>query len=43
MGDVSVDNLGRVWVMEGSRNDASNILTEQYGAVSTDGGVNYKF
>jgi hypothetical protein len=42
MGDVSVDNLGRVWVMWwDSRNDPSNILTETYGAVSTDGGVTY--
>jgi len=42
MGDVSVDNLGRVWVMWwDSRNDPSNILTETYGAVSTNGGVTY--
>jgi hypothetical protein len=42
MGDVSVDNQGRVWVMWwDSRNDPSNILTETWGAVSTDGGVTY--
>ncbi len=42
MGDVSVDNQGRVWVFWwDSRNDPSNILTETYGAVSTDGGVTY--
>ena len=42
MGDVSVDNQGRVWVMWwDSRNDPNNILTDTYGAVSTDGGVTY--
>ncbi len=48
MGDVSVDNLGRVWVMWwDSRNDplpysqGGNILTETWGAVSTNGGVSY--
>jgi hypothetical protein len=43
MGDVSVDRQGRVWVMWwDSRNDpTNNILTETYGAVSTDGGVTY--
>ena len=42
MGDVSVDRQGRVWVMWwDSRNDPNNILTETYGAVSTDGGVTY--
>lgn len=43
MGDVSVDRQGRVWVMWwDSRNDPSNnILTETFGAVSTDGGVTY--
>ena len=42
MGDVSVDNQGRIWVFWwDSRNDPSNILTETYGAVSTDGGVTY--
>ena len=41
MCDVSVDLSGRVWAMWwDSRNDASspNILTETWGAVSTDGG-----
>lgn len=42
MSDVSVDNQGRVWVMWwDSRNDPSNILTETYAAVSTDGGVTF--
>ncbi len=42
MGDVSVDNLGRVWVYWwDSRNDPSNILTETWGGVSTDGGVTF--
>jgi hypothetical protein len=42
MGDVSVDNLGRVWAhWYDSRNDPSNIMTEIYGAVSTNGGAAY--
>jgi len=42
MSDVSVDDAGRVWVYwYDSRNDASNILTEIYGAVSTDGGATF--
>ncbi|MFA5404296.1 MAG: sialidase family protein, partial [Ignavibacteria bacterium] len=42
MPDVSVDDDGRVWVYwYDSRNDASNILTEIYGAVSTDGGATF--
>ncbi len=42
MGDVSVDNQGRVWATwNDSRNDPSNVLTEIYGAVSTDGGATF--
>jgi hypothetical protein len=42
MSDVSVDDQGRVWVMWwDSRNDPSNIMTETYAAVSTDGGVTF--
>lgn len=43
MPDVSVDNQGRVWVSWcDSRNDpTNNMLTEQYGAVSTDGGLTF--
>lgn len=42
MSDISVDNQGRVWVYwYDSRNDASNMLTESYGAVSTDGGETF--
>lgn len=42
MTDVSIDNQGRVWVYWwDSRNDASNVLTETYGAVSTNGGVSF--
>ncbi|MBS1494458.1 MAG: T9SS type A sorting domain-containing protein [Bacteroidetes bacterium] len=42
MSDISVDNQGRVWVMwYDSRNDPSNILTETYCAVSTDGGATF--
>lgn len=42
MSDISVDDAGRVWMYwYDSRNDASNILTEQYGAVSTDGGATF--
>lgn len=42
MGDVSVDYQGRVWAhWYDSRNDASNILTEIWGAVSTDGGATF--
>jgi hypothetical protein len=42
MSDVSVDDAGRVWVFwYDSRNDASNILTEIYGAVSTNGGATF--
>jgi len=37
--DISVDLSGRVWVFWwDSRNDPSNVLTETWGAVSTDGG-----
>lgn len=42
MSDISVDDAGRVWVYwYDSRNDPSNILTEIYGAVSTDGGATF--
>lgn len=42
MSDVSVDDAGRVWVYwYDSRNDPSNIITEIYGAVSTDGGATF--
>lgn len=42
MGDVSVDNQGIVWAhWYDSRNDPSNILTEIWGAYSTDGGTNF--
>ena len=42
MTDVCVDNSGRVWVYWwDSRNDPSNLLTETWGAVSTDGGVTF--
>ena len=42
MPDVSVDGSGRVWVSWcDSRNDPGNLLTEQYGAVSTDGGLTF--
>jgi hypothetical protein len=42
MTDVCVDNLGRVWVYWwDSRNDPSNIMTETWGAVSTDGGLTF--
>lgn len=41
-GDVSVDAQGRVWASWwDSRNDPANVLTEEYGAVSTDGGVTF--
>jgi type IX secretion system substrate protein len=39
MCDVSVDLSGRVWAYWwDSRNDPSNLMTETWGAVSTDGG-----
>jgi hypothetical protein len=42
MSDISVDDAGRVWVYwYDSRNDPSNLLTEWYGAVSTDGGATF--
>jgi hypothetical protein len=42
MSDISVDNQGRVWIFwYDSRNDAANMLTETYGAVSTDGGETF--
>jgi hypothetical protein len=42
MPDISVDNQGRIWMYWcDSRNDASNVLTEVYGAVSTNGGVSF--
>lgn len=42
MSDISVDDAGRVWVYwYDSRNDAANLLTEIYGAVSTDGGATF--
>lgn len=42
MSDVSVDDQGRVWVMWwDSRNDPSNIMTETYAAVSSDGGLTF--
>jgi hypothetical protein len=43
MSDVSVDDAGRVWVYwYDSRNDpSSNLLTEFYGAVSTNGGATF--
>jgi hypothetical protein len=42
MPDISVDDQGRVWVYWfDSRNDPSNILTELWGAVSTDGGATF--
>ncbi|TRZ66509.1 T9SS C-terminal target domain-containing protein [bacterium] len=42
MSSISVDDLGRVWMFwYDSRNDPSNILTEIYGAVSTDGGATF--
>ena len=42
MTDVSVDDLGRVWAFWwDSRNDPGNLLTETWGAVSTDGGLTF--
>lgn len=43
MSDVSVDDAGRVWVYwYDSRNDpTNNLMTEIYGAVSTDGGATF--
>lgn len=43
MPDISVDDAGRVWVYwYDSRNDVTNnLLTEFYGAVSTDGGATF--
>lgn len=43
MSDVSVDLQGRVWAMWwDSRNDvANNLMTETWGAVSTDGGLTF--
>lgn len=43
MCDVSVDNQGRVWAFWwDSRNDeANNLMTETWGAVSTDGGLTF--
>lgn len=42
MTDVSVDMQGRVWAYWwDSRNDAGNLLTETWGAVSLDGGLTW--
>jgi len=43
MSDISVDDAGRVWVYwYDSRNDpTNNLITEIYGAVSTDGGATF--
>ena len=42
MTSISCDDQGRVWeTWYDSRNDASNILTEIYGAVSTNGGATF--
>jgi hypothetical protein len=43
MTDVSVDNLGRVWVYwwDGRNDSISNIMTETWAAVSTDGGASF--
>lgn len=43
MPDISVDDAGRVWVFWfDSRNDqTNNLMTEFYGAVSTDGGATF--
>jgi hypothetical protein len=42
MTDVCVDNSGRVWAYWwDSRNDPGNLMTETWGAVSTDGGLTF--
>jgi hypothetical protein len=43
MCDVSVDNQGRVWVMwwDSRNDDPNNLITETWGAVSTDGGLTF--
>ncbi len=43
MCDVSVDLQGRVWAMwwDSRNDDPGNMMTETYGAVSTDGGLTF--
>ncbi len=43
MCDVSVDLQGRVWAMwwDSRNDDPGNLMTETYGAVSTDGGLTF--
>lgn len=43
MCDVSVDAQGRVWAMwwDSRDDEANNLLTHTYGAVSTDGGLTF--
>ncbi len=43
MCDVSVDNLGRVWAFwwDSRNDDPGNLITDTYGAVSTDGGLTF--
>ncbi len=43
MADVSVDAQGRVWAMwyDSRNDDPANVLTETYGAYSTDGGLTW--
>lgn len=44
MSDVSVDLQGRVWAMwwDSRNDDPGNLMTETYGAVSTDGGLTFQ-
>lgn len=44
MCDVSVDLQGRVWAMwwDSRNDDPGNLMTETYGAVSTDGGLTFQ-
>jgi hypothetical protein len=43
MCDVSVDNAGRVWAFwwDSRNDDPGNLITETWGAVSTDGGLTF--
>lgn len=43
MCDVSVDNQGRVWAFwwDSRNDDPNNLMTDTYGAVSTDGGLTF--
>jgi hypothetical protein len=43
MCDVSVDNQGRVWAFwwDSRNDDPGNLMTETWGAVSTDGGLTF--